>query len=109
MYSNNNHCPSTYMYSENWCIISLMEAFSHKFQVFGKLMENVRHRRRINLVSDDGQLRKFTAQPTFKCAKTFHANLVALERYKPTVVLNKPIYIGLCVLDLSKVNIYLYT
>ena len=86
-----------------------MEAFSHKFQVFGKLMENVRHRRRINLVSDDGQLRKFTAQPTFKCAKTFHANLVALERYKPTVVLNKPIYIGLCVLDLSKVNIYLYT
>ena len=72
-------------------------------QVFGKLMENVRNRRRISLVSDDVQLRKFVAQPTYKCARTFHADLVALERYKPTVVLNKPIYIGLCVLELSKV------
>ena len=79
-------------------------------QVFGKVMENVRHRRRINLVSDDGQLRKFAAQPTFKCAKTFHADRVALERYKPTVVLNKPIYVGLCVLELSKVTfIFVYS
>ena len=74
--------------------------------VFGKLMENVRHRRRIDLITDSAKLRKFAAQPTFKCVRTFNKDLVSLERYKPTVVLNKPIFIGLTVLELSKVLMY---
>ena len=68
-------------------------------------MENVRNRRRIDLLSTGKQIRKFAAQPTFKSTRTFHADLVALERYKPIVMLNKPIFIGLCVLELSKVGV----
>ncbi len=66
-------------------------------------MENVRNRRRIDLLNDKEKLVKLVALPTFKSTRTFHDDLVALERYKPTVVLDKPIYIGLCVLELSKV------
>ena len=71
-------------------------------------MENVRNRRRIDLISDETSVNKLAAQPTYKCIRTFNEDPVAVERYKPTVTLNKPIYIGLSVLDLSKVyNVFL--
>ncbi len=66
-------------------------------------MENVRQRRNLDLVTSEKKVKKLAAQPTFKCAREFHAGLVAVERYRPTVVLDRPIYIGLCVLDLRKV------
>ena len=72
-------------------------------------MENVRNRRRMDLISDETRVKKLVAQPTYKCIRTFHEDLVSVERYKPTVTMNKPIYIGLSVLDLSKVCKYKIT
>ncbi len=66
-------------------------------------MKNVRHRRRIDLVTGETRLKKLTAQPTYKYTRTFNKDLVAIERYKSIITLDKPIYIGLCVLELSKV------
>ena len=62
----------------------------------------------MDLISDETRVKKLAAQPTYKCIRTFHEDLVAVERYKPTVTLNKPIYIGLSVLDLSKVCNFFY-
>jgi hypothetical protein len=75
-------------------------------QVFGKLMENVRNRRNITLVQNPEKLRKLTSQTTYKSLKVFKSDLVAVERFKTVTTLNKPIYSGFCVLDISKVLMY---
>ena len=69
---------------------------------YGKTMENVRHRRDIDLVTSTKKFKKLVSQPTFKSVTVFKDNLSAVERMKKKVCLNKPIYIGLCVLEVSK-------
>ena len=73
---------------------------------FGKTMENVRNRRTITLVSTSRQLEKLSSQPTFKSFRIFSENLIAVERYASSLCLNKPIYSGFSVLDLSKQHMY---
>ena len=68
---------------------------------FGKTMENVRKRRHIDLVSTSKKLKSLTAQPTFESITVFHEDLSAIERMKRRIVLDKPIYIDLSVLEMS--------
>ena len=53
---------------------------------FGKTMENVRKRRKINLVNTPEKLRKLVAQPTFKSVTSFHEELSAVKRMKTKVM-----------------------
>ena len=46
------------------------------------------------------------SQPTFRTIRVFNDELTAIERYKASVCLNKPIYVGFCVLELSKYVMY---
>ena len=73
---------------------------------FGKSMENVRLQRRIDLVQLPAKVRKFAAQPSYKSLKVFKEELVAVERFKTIQILNKPIFIGLSILELSNVLMY---
>ena len=73
---------------------------------FGKTMENVRKRRHIDIIATPEKLKKLVAQPTFKSITSFNEEISAVERLKAKVMMNKPIYIGLCVLDLSKWLMY---
>ena len=74
---------------------------------FGKTMENVRARRNIDIISNDPQrLNRYTAKPTYKSYVEITDDIIAVERIKATIHLNKPIYLGLRVLDLSKVLMY---
>ena len=70
--------------------------------MFGKTMENLRKRVNIDLITTEEQLRKRVIQPSFKGFKIFHENLISVERRKTFIKLNRPIYIGFAVLDLSK-------
>ena len=67
--------------------------------VFGKTMEDVRRRTRVDLVRPIGEehrLRKMLADPALVGRKIFHgSNLIAVHRKQTNVVLNKPIYVGL--------------
>ena len=74
--------------------------------VFGKTMENVRKRSNINLETDPDHLLRQTAKPTFVSCKIFHENLVAVHMKKNFLKLDKPSYVGMCILDLSKVLMY---
>ena len=65
--------------------------------MFGKTMENLRQRRKVNLVNTSNKLRKLAAQPTFKSFKIFHENLTAVELAQAELTLNRPIYVGFCV------------
>ena len=73
---------------------------------FGKTMENVRKRRLIDIINTPEKLNQLVSQPTFKSITPFNDELSAVERLKAKVHLNKPIYIGLCVLELSKWLMY---
>ena len=74
--------------------------------VFGKTMENVRNRVNVKLVTNEKDLNKLAKKSSFKRTNIFHENLVAVHMSKPSVKLNKPIYLGMSILDLSKTLMY---
>ena len=76
--------------------------------VYGKAMENLRKRVDVKLVRADevDRLRRLIASPSYARANIFDDNLVATQMHKSRLVLNKPIYVGMCVLDLSKHLMY---
>ena len=74
--------------------------------VFGKTMENIRKRSNIKLETDPDHFLRQTAKPTFVSCKIFHENLVAVHMKKNLLLLDKPSYVGMCILDLSKVLMY---
>ena len=74
--------------------------------VFGKTMENLRKRVDVRLVTNDKALKKLTSKPTFVSCKIFNEHLVAVHKIKETLTLNRPAYVGMCILDLSKTLMY---
>ena len=74
--------------------------------VYGKTMENVKKRSNIYLETDPDHLLRQVAKPTYVSHKIFHENLVALHMKKKILKLDKPSYVGMCILDLSKVLMY---
>ena len=74
--------------------------------VFGKTMENLRKRSNIHLETDPNHLLKLTRQPTYVSSKIFDENLVGVQMKKVRLVLDKPSYVGFCILDMSKTLMY---
>ena len=75
--------------------------------VFGKTMENIRNRVDVKLVSTQKRARKLIAKPNFKGpVKIYNENLVAIHMKRTSVTMNKPVYLGMCILDLSKTIMY---
>lgn len=74
--------------------------------VFGKTMENVRNRCDVKLVNNNKKLNKLTAKPTFKYEKKVNDYLSIVEMTKTNVKLEKPIYVGAAILDISKTLMY---
>ena len=69
-------------------------------------MENIRKRVDVRLVTDENKLLKMAAKPTYVSRKIFNENLVAVHKIKETLTLNRPAYVGMCILDLSKTLMY---
>ena len=74
--------------------------------VFGKTMENLRKRVDVRLVTNEKKQLKQTSKPTYVSSKIFNKNLVAVHKTKEALTLNRPAYVGMCVLDLSKTLMY---
>ena len=74
--------------------------------VFGKTMENIRNRVDIKLITNEKEAKKLISKPNFHHRTIFTENLIAVHMKKTKVYYNKPIYLGLCVLDLSKTLMY---
>ena len=68
--------------------------------VYGQTMENLR--KRIRLVNSEKDFLKHTSRPTHITHKIFDKNYAAICEIKPTLTLNKQIYVGFTVLELSK-------
>ena len=71
--------------------------------VYGQTMENLRNRIVAKLVSTKKDNLKQTSKPSYMLKKIFYNDLARVRRSKITLKLNKPAYVGMCILDLSKV------
>ena len=74
--------------------------------VFGKTMENLRKRVYVKLVTTDKKLYKITSKPTYVSSKIFNESLMAVYKIEEVLTLNRPAYVGMCILDLSKTLMY---
>ena len=74
--------------------------------VFGKTMENVRKHRDIKLVTTDKRRNQLVKGPNYCAIKCFSENLLAIEMKKTKVKMNRPIYLGLSILEISKILMY---
>ena len=73
---------------------------------YGKTMEHLRKRINVRLVNNAKKFLKYTSQPTYITHKIFGENYSAIHEIKPVLILNKPIYAGFTVFDLSKWKMY---
>ena len=74
--------------------------------VYGKTMENFKKRINVRLVNNEKDFLKYTSRPAYITHKLFGKDNAAIHEIKPVLKLNKPIYIGITVLDLSKQKMY---
>ena len=76
--------------------------------VYGKTMENLQKRMNVRLVNNEKDFLKYTSKPTHVTHKIFGKNYAAVQEIKPTLMLNKPIYVRFTVLELSKWLMYAF-
>ena len=74
--------------------------------VFGKTQENLRKRVQVDVITDAATLRKRVAKPSFYCRMPITDDLAVIQCKVQTLTLNRPIYVGFPVLELSKLHMY---
>ena len=74
--------------------------------VFGKTMKNIRKHRDIKLVTTNKKRNKLVSEPNYHTINYISEDLSIIEMNKTKVKMNKPIYLGLSILDLSKILMY---
>ena len=74
--------------------------------VFGKTMENVRKHRDIKLVTTDKKRSKLVSEPNYHTINLISENLSIMEMKRTKLKMNKPIYLGLSILEISKLLMY---
>ena len=65
-------------------------------------MENVRKQRDIKLVTTDKRRNQLLSEPNYHTTKWFSEGLLVIEMKKIKVKMNKPIYLGLSIIEISK-------
>ena len=74
--------------------------------VFGKTIKNVRNHRNITRVTTERRRNHLVSEPKSHTTKFFTENLLVTEMRKIQILMNKPVYLGLSILDLSKTVMY---
>ena len=74
--------------------------------VYGIIIENLRKTIGVEVVNNDTDYLKHVSTPTLISTKIFDKNYAAIHEIKPVLTLNKPIYVGFTVLELSKWLMY---
>ena len=70
--------------------------------VFGKTMENIEKRVDVRLVTKRAEAMKLSSKPYYDRHTVFDEHLIAVHMKRTKLVYDKPIYLGMCILDLSK-------
>ena len=73
---------------------------------YGNTMENIRKQRDIRLVNNDEKRKGFASEPNYHATKHISEDLLIMEMKKRELYMNKPIYLGQAILDISKTIMY---
>ena len=74
--------------------------------VFGKIMENIRKHRDIKLVTTNKKRNKLVSEPNYHIMNYISEDLSIIEMNKTKVKMNKPVYLDLSILEISKILMY---
>ena len=74
--------------------------------VFGKTMKNVRKHGEIELVTTERRRNYLVSEPNYHTTKFFIENLLVIEVNKIEIFMNKPVHLGLSILELRKILMY---
>jgi len=74
--------------------------------VFGKTMESIHHCIDVRLRPNVRSAEKLVSKPNYECMTLFDENLVAVHMKETELVFNKPVYLGISILDISKMLMY---
>lgn len=74
--------------------------------VYGKTMQNDRKHLNVRIVTNEIRAKKFIARPTFLSFNTISEEVAVIKLTKCDVLLNKPVFVGMAILDISKLQMY---
>ena len=74
--------------------------------IYGKTVQNDRKHRDIKLVTPEYKRNKLASEPNYHSTKCISKHLLVMEMKKTEVKMNKPIYLGQAILDISKTLMY---
>ena len=74
--------------------------------IYGKSIENIRKRINVKLINDKRKYLKIVNKPSFVSQKIIDKNFITVHCKKKVLTLNKPIFVGFCILELSKLLMY---
>ena len=74
--------------------------------VFGKTMEDVRKDRDIKLVPTETRRNYLVSKPNYLSTKMFSDKLLTIEMKRTWILMNKSVYFGLSIIDISKIVTY---
>ena len=74
--------------------------------IYGKSMENIRKRISVKLINNSKDYLRCVSKTNFISQKMFDKNFIAVHQIKSVLTLNKPIYVGFSILELSKLLMY---
>ena len=74
--------------------------------IYGKSIENIMKRINVKLINDKKTYQKIVNKPNFISQKIIDKNFVAVHCPEKVLTLDKPVYVGFCILELSKLLMY---
>ena len=74
--------------------------------IYGKRIKNARKKNNVKLINDKKKYQKIVNRHNFMSKKIIDKNFVAVNCSKKILTLNKPIYVGFCILELSRLIMY---
>jgi len=74
--------------------------------IYGKTLQSNRRHLEIRLVTNARRAKRFITRPTFRSFQIINDDLTVIQLTKSNVYLNKPLYAGMCILDISKLKMY---
>ena len=74
--------------------------------MYGKTMEDVKKHMDFELIEEPKRYEKVVKSPAFKNSNTVNEHLVGVEKLKPKAIFNRPIFLGMSILDISRNHMY---
>ena len=74
--------------------------------LYGKALQRLDRKTKTEIVTNEERFLKFSSKPTFKNVKVLNPSLATVSLNCASITINKPSYLGTCILDLAKYKMF---